>query len=148
MAHPVVARSVVRGAAARPLPLGLRGSAVGAGATRRRSQRQRHRHGAAPSFLGGTGGEALATPASAGPSRRSARGSKAVTKMGLPIVGWIINPITVFFAYAFGAARFASGFARTSYNNTMGTKVALAALWPALYAVSPAFRKNFKRACS
>ena len=65
--------------------------------------------------------------------------------MGLPIVGWIVNPITVFFAYALGAARFAAGFARTTYQNNLPTKVVLAALWPALFAVNKDFRKNFKR---
>ena len=40
--------------------------------------------------------------------------------MGLPVVGWIINPVTVFIAYAFGCLRFASGFRRTSYNGQMG----------------------------
>merc|ERR1712188_178914 len=71
--------------------------------------------------------------------------TRKTTKMGLPIVGWIINPVTIFFAYALGAARFASGFARTSYQNNLGTKVVLAALWPALYAVNQTFRKNFKK---
>ncbi len=89
---------------------------------------QQQMHGATSSFLGAR--EALA--GRVGPSRGSGR-KKAVTKMGLPIVGWVINPITVFFAYALGAARFASGFAKTSYNNNLPTKVALAALWPVLY---------------
>ena len=68
-----------------------------------------------------------------------------MTRMGLPVVGWFLNPVTVFIAYAIGAARFASGFSRTSYNNNTPTKVALAALWPALM-LNEKFRKNFWRA--
>ena len=66
--------------------------------------------------------------------------------MGLPVVGWIINPVTVFIAYAFGCLRFASGFRRASYNDNVPTKVILSALWPIAFAVSASFRKNFKRA--
>ena len=84
-----------------------------------------------------------------GKQRKRGGGSNStrrVTKMGLPILGWMINPFTLSLAYFIGAVKFASGFSRTSYSNNLATKITLAALWPALYAVNPSFRKNFKRA--
>ncbi|QDZ19032.1 hypothetical protein HOP50_02g15410 [Chloropicon primus] len=72
--------------------------------------------------------------------------SRATTTMGLPVVGWFLNPVTLFIAYAFGGARFASGYRNTSYNNNFPTKAVLTALWPLAFAVSASFRSNFKRA--
>ncbi|CAM6095316.1 unnamed protein product [Calypogeia fissa] len=69
---------------------------------------------------------------------------------GIPVLGPVLNaffnPVVLFILYAAGASRFWSGFQRTSYTNSGPTKVALTALWPALFIASAAFRSNFKRA--
>ncbi|BBN10112.1 hypothetical protein MPTK1_5g01120 [Marchantia polymorpha subsp. ruderalis] len=63
-----------------------------------------------------------------------------------PVINAVLNPIVLMIIYLAGASRFWSGFNRTTYTNATPTKVALTALWPALYVASKAYRANFKKA--
>ena len=40
-------------------------------------------------------------------SPKKAGGGRTTTTMGLPVVGWVLNPAVLFVAYAVGAARYA-----------------------------------------
>ncbi|KAL2649361.1 hypothetical protein R1flu_017489 [Riccia fluitans] len=63
-----------------------------------------------------------------------------------PVMNALLNPVVLMIIYIAGASRFWSGFNRTTYTNSTSTKVALTALWPALYVASKAYRANFKKA--
>jgi hypothetical protein len=47
--------------------------------------------------------------------------------------------------YVFGVWKFWRNFNRTNFNRTLGTKVAMSLLWPALYIVNASYRQNFHR---
>ena len=78
--------------------------------------------------------------------RRSGRGARSVTTMGLPIpiIGGLFNPAVMSIVYVFVAVRLFLGFDKTNYS--ADKKVVMTALWPLLAATNPSFRENLKRA--
>lgn len=91
-----------------------------------------------------------------GGQKREFRRQVGAARAGLPVVSSIpvlgpvlnafFNPVLLTILYAAGASRFWSGFKRTTYSDSAPNKVALTALWPALFIASGAFRSNFKKA--
>ena len=78
--------------------------------------------------------------------RRSGRGARSVTTMGLPIpiIGGLFNPAVMSVVYVFVAIKLFLGFDKTNYS--ADKKVVMTALWPVLAATNPSFRENLKRA--
>jgi hypothetical protein len=54
--------------------------------------------------------------------------------------------ILLLVGYGYGAWRFWKGFERTDFERTLPTRISLALLWPALFIVNKAYRKNFTKA--
>jgi hypothetical protein len=50
--------------------------------------------------------------------------------------------------YGYGVWRFINHFHRTQYQRTLPTKIVLALLWPACYAVNASYRRNFNKTLS
>lgn len=48
--------------------------------------------------------------------------------------------------YGFGGWKFWRGFRRTNFEQSMGNRIRLALLWPALFVANSSYRRNFKRA--
>jgi hypothetical protein len=48
--------------------------------------------------------------------------------------------------YAWGAWKFWKGFRRTNFQPSLGNRVALSLLWPALLVVNKSYRQNFQKA--
>ena len=42
-----------------------------------------------------------------------------MTRMGLPIIGWVVNPTTFLLAYVVGAIKFFASYKATSYSNKL-----------------------------
>ena len=78
--------------------------------------------------------------------RRSGRGARSVTTMGLPIpvIGGLFNPAVMSVVYVFVAVKLFLGFDKTNYS--ADKRVVMTALWPVLAATNPSFRENLKRA--
>lgn len=78
--------------------------------------------------------------------RRSGRGARSVTTMGLPIpiIGGLFNPAVMSVVYVFVAIKLFLGFDKTNYS--ADKRVVMTALWPVLAATNPSFRENLKRA--
>ena len=103
-----------------------------------------HRHGGAGA--GVRAGTHAAMLGRAAKRRRSGRGARSVTTMGLPIpiIGGLFNPAVMSIVYVFVAVRLFLGFDNTNYS--ADKKVVMTALWPLLAATNPSFRENLKRA--
>lgn len=59
-----------------------------------------------------------------------------------------MGPLVVFAllgGYGVGAWKFWNGFKRTSFNQDLGNRVAMSALWPFLM-YNKSYRKNFQKA--
>ena len=54
---------------------------------------------------------------------------RSVTTCGLPVIGGLLSSPLVVVAWAVGAFRMFAGFSKTTYNDSMPTRVALSALW-------------------
>lgn len=48
--------------------------------------------------------------------------------------------------YGGGIWRFLSGYRHTNFNRSLSTKISLALLWPGLFLVNSAYRRNFQKA--
>ena len=103
-----------------------------------------HRHGGAGAGI--RAGTHAAMLGRAAKRRRSGRGARSVTTMGLPIpiIGGLFNPAVMSIVYVFVAVRLFLGFDKTNYS--ADKKVVMTALWPLLAATNPSFRENLKRA--
>jgi len=103
-----------------------------------------HRHGGAGAGI--RAGTHAAMLGRAAKRRRSGRGARSVTTMGLPIpiIGGLFNPAVMSIVYVFVAVRLFFGFDKTNYS--ADKKVVMTALWPLLAATNPSFRENLKRA--
>eukprot|EP00898_Chlorokybus_atmophyticus_P001116 jgi/Chlat1/2004/Chrsp158S02290 len=82
----------------------------------------------------------------AAPGRTNNRRVSTVCGLPVPIIGPFFNPFTAFLLYSVGVVRFLGGFEKTSFSGSTQNKLGLAAAWPVLFAVSPSFRANFKKA--
>jgi hypothetical protein len=49
-------------------------------------------------------------------------------------------------AYGVGVWKFWSGYNRTNFSPSLPSRLALSMFWPVLFAVNPAYRKNFQKA--
>ena len=103
-----------------------------------------HGHGGA--VAGVRAGTHAAMLGRAAKRRRSGRGARSVTTMGLPIpiIGGLFNPAVMSIVYVFVAVKLFLGFDKTNYS--ADKKVVMTALWPLLAATNPSFRENLKRA--
>ncbi|KAL3701574.1 hypothetical protein R1sor_019596 [Riccia sorocarpa] len=94
----------------------------------------------------------VAIPSSKRPRGRRAGAARAALPVisSIPVLGPVMNavfnPVVLMIIYITGASRFWSGFRRTTYSESAPTKLALTALWPALYVASKVYRENFKKA--
>lgn len=48
--------------------------------------------------------------------------------------------------YIGGVWKFWKGFERTNFTRSLPTRLTLALLWPALFAMNPSYRRNFRKA--
>ena len=69
-----------------------------------------------------------------------------MTRMGLPIIGWVVNPTTFLLAYVVGAIKFFASYKVTSYSNKLPVRAGLTAIWPLAFAINKTFRAAFLRA--
>lgn len=63
-----------------------------------------------------------------------------------PLVNTLLSPPVLLAVYAFGAFKFISGFSKTTYADSVPSKLGLTVLWPVLFVVSQKYRNNFKKA--
>jgi len=48
--------------------------------------------------------------------------------------------------YVGGIFKFLKGFRRTNFNPSLGNKILLSSLWPALLIINSSYRRNFQKA--
>ncbi|KAI5057961.1 hypothetical protein GOP47_0027976 [Adiantum capillus-veneris] len=63
-----------------------------------------------------------------------------------PLVNVLLSPLVLLAVYAFGAFKFLSGYSKTTYADSLSSKLGLTILWPVLFVVSQKYRGNFNRA--